>query len=362
VRIGTVGLRIDRKLAEQKFSEALTLARGGAPLPEEWLERTRRIGEARSLTFTPALGTALLAKATDRRVDVFSLREGEGHRSYSARNLAKEVFVPQCFAVGVNIRTTGAEPLNNQPFFHSERIAPDLHVRENAREDLLYLCECLERADFLENEDALAALAGYLRARLEVSVRPIEITLGDRLLTPAELGRVLDDFVSEAEGGKVGQALAAALLDVVFDDVRTKRINDPGVKWPGDVGVYVDGVLVQAVEVKQKPMSESEVLQFVVRLADAQIRRGMVLALNQGATHLPIAGLKAKASEVYGIELGIFLKPSDVLEEAIRWSERDVPDALAELPRRGLERLQQIEATAARCKAWAGLFGSVTSP
>lgn len=357
-----MGLRIDRKLAEKRFAEALRLARSSRRLPKEWLERTRRVGEARSMTFTPALGTALLAKATDRRVDAFSLREGEGHKSYSARNLAKEVFVPQCVAAGVNIRTTGAEPLNNQPFFHSERIGPDIHVRENAKEDLQYLCDCLEKADFLENKAAVEALAAFLRARLEVSVRPVEITLGSRRVSPAELGRLLDEYVDQdADGGKVGQALAAALLDLVFDDVRTKRVNDPGVKWTGDVGVFADGVLVQSVEVKQKPMSQSEVLQFAARLAQAGVRRGMVLALSQGAVGLGIPELKAKAAELYGVELGVFQRPSGVLEEAIRWSERDVPQTLKALPIRGLERLRQIEANPARCEAWASLFAENSS-
>jgi hypothetical protein len=352
-----MGLRIDRKLAEKRFAEALKLARSTKRLPKEWLERTRRVGEAKSMTFTPALGTALLAKATDRRVDAFSLRDGESHKSYSARNLAKEVFVPQCVMAGVNIRTTGAEPLNNQPFFHSEKIGPDIHVRENAKEDLEYLCECLEKADFLENKGAIEALAAFLRARLEVSERPVEITLGSRRVSPAELGKLLDDFAEEdADGGKVGQALGAALLDLVFDDVRTKRVNDPGVKWTGDVGVFADDQLVQSVEVKQKPMSESEILQFAARLAQAGVRRGMVLALNQGSLALSIPELKTKAADLYGVELGIFLHPSDVLEEAIRWSDRDVPNALTALPVRGLERLKQIEASTGRCEAWARLF------
>jgi hypothetical protein len=249
--------------------------------------------------------------------------------------------------------------LNNQPFFHSERIGPDIHVRGNAKKDLLYLCECIEKADFLENKAAVEALAAFLRARLEVSVRPVEITLGSRRVSPAELGRLLDDCVDEdADGGKVGQALAAALLDLVFEDVRTKRVNDPGVKWTGDVGVFAGGVLVQSLEVKQKPMSESEILQFAARLAQAGIRRGIVLALNQGSVALPIPELKAKAAELYSVEFGIFLRPSEVLEEAIRWSGRDVPKTLEALPVRGLERLKQIEASPGRCEAWARMFES----
>src|SRR4051812_10492432 len=94
--IVAMGLTIDKHKATERFAEALALARSGAPLPEGWIDRTQKIGMAKSKTFTPVLGTALLAKATDRFVDVLSLREGESHKSYSARSLAKEVLVPCC--------------------------------------------------------------------------------------------------------------------------------------------------------------------------------------------------------------------------------------------------------------------------
>jgi hypothetical protein len=357
-----VGLKIDKKAAEATFLKALKLARSKESLPKEWLERTRKIGEAPSKTFTPALATALLAKATNRRVDAFSLREGEGHKSYSARNLAKDVLVPQCVKAGVDIRTTGAEPLNNQPFLRSQRIGPDLDVRKNAKEELLYLCECLERADFLENRDALRALAAFLRARLELSAAPVKIVLGGRVVTAVELGRLLDGYVMEdADGGKVGQALGAAILDLVFDDVRAKKVNDPGVRWPGDVGVFDDDKLVQSVEVKQKPMSESEVLQFAARLMAAKVKRALVLAFAQGRAELPEDDLVAKARSLYGVELAIFTAPGELLAEALRWSRRDLVTTLAALPERGLVRLQEIEAAPGRCKAWGHLFDGGSS-
>lgn len=352
-----MGLTIDKIAAERVFRKALKLARSKTSLPKEWLERTRKIGTSASKTFTPALGTALLAKATNRRVDAFSLREGEGHKSYSARNLAKEVLVPECVQAGVDIRTTGAEPLNNQPFLRAQRIGLELNVRNNAKDELLYLCETIERADFLENEDALRALAAFLRARLEVSAAPEVITLGDRKVTAVELGRMLDAFVAgEADGGKVGQALGAAILDLVFDDVRTKRVNDPGAKWPGDVGVFNEDALVQAVEVKQKAMSASEILQFAQRLMAVSVKRALVLAFDQDAAPLAVEDLVEKARRLYGVELAIFTKPSDLLAEALRWSRRALVTTVAALPERGLKHLQMIEASQGRCEAWGRLF------
>jgi hypothetical protein len=352
-----MGLRIGRHEAEVIFGKALDLAKSSEPLPAEWLERTRKVATAKSKTFTPVLATALLAKATDRRVDAFSLREGAGHKSYSARNLAKEVLVPQCVAAGINIRSTGAEPLNNQPFFHAERIGPDINVRPNAREDLLYLCECLERADFLEDEDAVRAFAAFLRVRLEASAKEEKIEVGGRRLTVEQLEQHLDAFADEdPDGGKTGQALGAAILDLVFADVRAKRVNDPSVKWPGDVGVFAENELAEAVEVRQKPISQTDVLLFAQHLEAAGVRRGIMLAFAKTNEDLDVDALRRQAREVYQVELAVFFRPGALLREALRWAPRDVPFALKSLPVRGMARLTEIEASASRRKAWAAMF------
>lgn len=352
-----MGLHIDTKKAESVFAQALDLARATTPLPAEWLERTRKVASARSKTFTPALGTALLAKATDRRIDAFSLREGKGHKSYSARGLAKEVLVPQCVLAGVDIRTTGPEPLNNQPFFHAERIAPALNVRPNVKTDLLYLCECIERVDFLEDEHALRALAAFLRARLEASAPPAKIEIGARQLSVGQIESAIDAFVGgDSEGGKTGQALAAAILDLVFADVRTKRINDPSVKWPGDVGIFGESGLVEAVEVRQKPVSATDVLLFAQRLSAARLGRGIVLAFGQAVHPLEIEVLRRHARDQYNVELAVFLTAGGLFREAIRWAPRDVAQTVLLLPTRGLARLEAIEASAKSRTTWAMIF------
>ncbi len=356
-----MGITIDRKAAEKVFAKALALARSSKPLPAEWLERTRKVAAAKSKTFTPVLGNALLAKATDRKVDAFSLREGEGHRSYSARSLAKEVFVPACAGAGIDIRSAGAEPLNNQPFFHAERIAPDINVRENAREELAYLCECIERVDFLENQKALQGLAAFLRSRIEATGAIHKVELGTLRLSLADLERALDRFVAEdPEGGKTGQAIGAAILDLVFEDVRTRRVNDPGVKWPGDVGVFVKDKLLQSAEVKQRPATETEILLFAQRLQNAGVGRALVLAFAQGKAPLDSESLREKAARLYGIELALFLRPSQLLREAVRWAQSEVPVALDALPKRGLARLSEIEASQDRREGWANIFSFAT--
>lgn len=109
-------LKVDKGQAQAKFLEALALAQSGSDeLPNEWIVRTRQVGHASNATNTPLLGTALLAKATNKDINALALQTAV-HRGYSARGVAKGVLVPMCVEHQIDLRTTGAEPLNNQPF------------------------------------------------------------------------------------------------------------------------------------------------------------------------------------------------------------------------------------------------------
>jgi len=347
-----MGITIDRRAAEEVFHQALRLARSDAALPEEWDRRTAQIASARSQTFTPALGTSLLAKATDRRVDALSLQSGSSHKSYSARGLATGVLVPQCKIAGIDIRTTGPEPLNNQPFFGESNITESLKVKKGTESELRFLCECLRAADFLENESALAAFAAFLRSRIKATGELEEVGIEGRPLAMARLVESVSAFVSmHSEGGKVGQAIVAAILDLVHKDVRTRKVNDPGRGWSGDVGAFVEGKVSLSVEVKQRPITESEVLQFIDRLGTAHVPRGVVAALAQGDVPLD-ADRVAEGTVRYGLALDIVLGVRRLLLDVIRHIPGDPHEAMALLPQLGLKRLKEIEASEEIQRAW----------
>ena len=348
-----MGITIDRRAAEEVFQRALRLARSDAELPEEWVERTDRVASSGSKTLTPALGTALLAKATDRHIDAFSLREDSGHKSYSARSMAKDVFVPCCKVADIDIRTTGAEPLNNQPFLRATRISVEMKVRRGTEGDLAYLCECLERADFLENESALTALAAFLRSRIKATGELEEVGIDGRPLAMARLVESTSAFVdAHSEGGKVGQALVAAILDLVFKDVRTRKVNDPSRNWVGDVGAFVDNKVSLSVEVKQRAFTESEVLQFIDRLGADRLPRGLVAALAQGRSPLDTQQLAETARSRFGIALDIVLGIERLLLDTIRYITDDPHEVMPLLPKLGLQRLKEIEASEEVQRAW----------
>ena len=361
-----MGLRIDKQQARRIFEQALALARSGALLPDEWIARTRKVGAARSITFTPMLGTSLLAKATDRRVDALSLSAGAGHKTYSARGLATGVLVPCCTEQGVDLRCTGREPLNNQPFFGKKRVGPDLNVHDEARADLEYLTECLTAADFLEDEDALHAFAAFLRARIEETAAIRDVRPGAGVLPLNELIGALDSYLGgDSEGGKTGQAAVAAILDLVYVDVKTKRINDPSRRWPGDVGVFstaaepeagVAGTMILSAEVKHRPFSPTEILLFARKLAEAGTHRTLIIALDQAHEPLDEVALQTKALSQYAVSLVIFPSAGALLRDAVHFGRADLPDLLALFPSKFLERLAELEVSTARRDEWAAFF------
>lgn len=124
------------------------------------LRPASELAETSNRTFIAAIGTALLARATDLQVDPRALKvKGGAAGSYSARSLAKDVLAPEAMILGVDLGVYGREPLNNQPFFRYDFISPDMDVKPNARPALLAMCEVLERVAAAQSSaDAEAGL------------------------------------------------------------------------------------------------------------------------------------------------------------------------------------------------------------
>ena len=278
-------IKLDYDLSRERFERALTLARSDAHLPAEWIERSRLIGQASSKTYVAVLGTALLAHATNRELDPFALRVGDSEDGYSARNLCKTVLVPSAVAAGIHVGVTGREPLNNRPFISAPRITPELDVPAKARPYLDQLCDALTALKPLDEEQAAAGLAAFLRVRIEDAPLRAAPLVVERSLGVTELTSSISRFISSnPENGKRGQALAAACLDLLFSRVKTTRVYDPSRRWPGDVVAFIRKRITVAVEVKQRPASATELLQFAARCATMKVHRATVALLSPSRT------------------------------------------------------------------------------
>jgi hypothetical protein len=350
-------IQLDYEVSRERFREALEFARSGTPLPQEWIERAGKVGQSPSKTFTAMLGTALLAKATDPKVDPFALKTRDFPTAYSARSLCKDVLVPCAVEAGVHIGTTGREPLNNQPFFRHERVAPDMKVRPHIRPHLDYLCDSLGAMRKLDRSQALEALAAFLRVRIEegpTKARPlvVESAFG----VPELIAQAATFISSDPENGKRGQALVAACLDLLFEDVRTTRVYDPSRHWPGDVVVFEGDSVTLSVEVKQRLATETEILQFVARCAQMGVRRAMAATLDPSQQPLYVDELRQESWQRHGVHLSVLEDVSDVLRGALMWTSKPLEEALGAFPQLMASRLEELEVSPGSLGEWAALF------
>ena len=286
-----------------------------------------------------------------------ALKESTGPNAYSARGVAHGVLVPAAPAFGFDLRATGREPLNNQPFFRYDRIDEIDRVRPAAKPFLPDLVEACKRINKLSAGDAKAALAAFVRVRLEAAAAAKSVDLRGEPLGVAMLVEAVEAFVSEnPEGGRRGQALVAGVFDLVFGQVRTGRVNDPSRKYPGDVQALDGAVVLLAAEVRQKVVYETDVLQFASSLRDAGVANGVMVALHPDQEPLPRDDLLREAETTHGVLVSIIEGTPELMLGALLWSGRALEDLLSSFPQHMLARMAEIEVSPEGQQRWAALF------
>lgn len=165
---------VDPWRAQQVVEEAARLAEDVTVLSEAeatiWTNRVRAfsaICESTGLgTYVAVLGTMMIAKAVNTRVDVFSLRlHDDSPGAFSARSVAHRSLVPASRRHQFDLGTRGREPLNNQPFFRPLRINRHMVVRESARPVLNELIALLHELARATPTEAVRALASFIHIR-----------------------------------------------------------------------------------------------------------------------------------------------------------------------------------------------------
>ncbi|HEX2391978.1 MAG TPA: restriction endonuclease, SacI family [Solirubrobacterales bacterium] len=253
-----MGIKLEDQALLLTLDDALALARSTEELPAVWVSRVERLGGLGIKTYIAALGGALLAKATDPRVDSLAQDVAAGPRGYSLRKPAE--FLAEQNNGRYDLGARGRWPLNNRPFLGGPaRIDEFTKISGKARPAYEAFLDALRDLNRLERTDALAAFAAFIRVRMAVQEAERAAARAARGMdsdVPLEdLVGVIDRFVRAApEVGRRAQALSAAVLDCAFDDVELQSINSP---HPGDVRVMSDGQIVLAVEAKQLPVGEA---------------------------------------------------------------------------------------------------------
>lgn len=352
-----MGIPVDQREAQLVLQEAAEWAKSGREVPQEWTIWTERIDASPSKTFTVALGTALLAKATNPRVDALALKATSGPEAYSARSVGHKVLVPGAITHGYDLRATGREPLNNQPFFRYDRIdeIDRIHARAKAfLPDLISACQEINR---LTGSDALGALAAFLCVRIAAARERRTATLGRTSTSFMVLVERTETFVLEKpEGGRRGQAFAGAVCDLVFANVRGSRVNDPSRRFPGDLQILDGTEIVMAVEVRQKTVTHIEAVQFAEALAKFEVSLGLMAMLDPEQSELDPYDLMTDAETLHGVTLVPIYGVQSLFMSASIWAGMPLPAVIAQFPKLMASRLERIEASPEALAEWATLL------
>ncbi len=357
-------MQIDRNEALGILEHEVELAKTDAG-PSVWRRRIESLEEAcgdSNLTFFAALGTAMLAKATDTDVDVFSLKAGSSDRGYSARSLCQHVLAAYAPRLGIDLGVTGREPLNNSPFFRESTISDQLVVKPGQSPALATLLNCLRELDKIKTR---RAAKGALRAFLSVRQRAdtnwtLNTDAANRVALRSYAKRVSAYVARRSENGRRAQAVAAGILDAAFgcDRVETGRINDPDARFVGDVVVYSDDDKKQvqhSFEVRDKRVNDADLNHFTVRLTEHGVSSGaMICPINDVIDESLVSAIEW--AEDRNIILRLYPDWNEFVTEVFFWSSNE-PSGLLSLATTSIfSRLRELEVSNDGIQEWVDSF------
>lgn len=314
--------------------------------------------DACPVTYLPVLTVMLVARSIreSAELDVLDIQQGSSPRGYSASSIAGHLikFVTQ---VGVDLRTTSSQVMNSQPFTYKKRVTPDM-AGDRVKASYARFFAAAQRVEGLDSAQAADILALVFHLRRGAGKPETEhlVISGDRQTLLAIMDTTAE-FVSEnSEAGKVGQAFAAALFDILFPskDVRMGNNNDPSATIPGDVQVGEDGRFWLWAEVKQKAVVTSEIQAFVDRVKAIGGDRAMYFALGNALypQNIDASQLQKRAIKD-GVELTIYSAAEQALADLLPKSPGSSEMQVDALANRFLDRLREAQVTSALEEAWA---------
>jgi len=361
-----VSIRVDkRKALEILTEESVRAEKEGAD--DKWERLVEKLSaaceEADVRTHIAFLGTALLAKATDLRADVFSVKsKAETPGAYSARGLGHGVLVPNAVKLGIHLGVTGREPLNNQPYFRIRRATLESIlplVRDKAAGPVKVLCEILSELESVSSsEEARRALRSFIVVRRRY--RREYPALGE-LRGAVSVDGLVDMIETlnqdRSEGGKLAQAIATGMMDLFAGYTRTEsgRINEPDRHMPGDVGVvslFDASDWERVIEVRDKGVKEADLFLFCEKLAESPVNKAAVLAVANGQKRFPTEEAERWAREKAGVMLKVFWGWKDFVEQSVFWSSYPETEGVRLAFVKIRKRLYEQEVSARAIEQW----------
>lgn len=269
---------VDNKTAalilKQAYEEAAPLSDATASLINEILRGTHK-------TYRYILVNALLAKATNGKINALALQlaDGKGGK-FDARSLCHSVVVPF-----EKLLLPGCLGGSNEPFLNKPARFVSLSMKNAARsgkdkETLENLINILSSINTSQKAyDYLKSAMVVLKENHEQYLK--KFSIGDTLLNVSEFSQLVLDYVYQitdhAMGGEICALLVAELEQMYLGKdfkVVPHKVNESGAssKEVGDIDIYdAEGTIVTAIEVKDKNFSEQDVVHAIDKFREAHL-------------------------------------------------------------------------------------------
>lgn len=351
-----MGITMDKQRLTVVIEEAVAKARSGDELPEIWLRRVEQLGALETKTYIAALGGALLAKATDDRVDSLAQDMKAGAHGYSLRVVTEHLAERNHgrFHMGA----TGRNPLNNRPFLGGpSRIDEFTKINKGARPSFELFRDALVDLNRMNRSQAFEALAAWTRVRMAVQVKEQEearqsLSLSTTL-DPTELFETTELFVREdTEGGRRGQAMVAAALDCAFENVVLQPINNPR---PGDVRVLRGNHVVWAIEVKQAAVEEQTAFDLAREAHALGASLAMLVAIADDQQPLDRERVRRRALKDHRVMLEVVESVGELLSTVCVFSTTTLEEMVERFPGHYAERMREHGVSMAGRRRWSQL-------
>lgn len=261
-------------ILRQAFMEASLLNDRTAFLISKILRGTHK-------TYRYVLVNALLAKATNDKIDPLALQlaDGKGGK-FDARSLCHGVVVPF-----EKLSLPGCLGGSNEPFLNKPArfvsLSMDNAVRSGRdRETLENLIDVLSSIKTSQEAyDYLRSAMVVLKENHEQYMK--KFSIGDTLLDVSEFSQLVLDYVYQitdhSMGGEVCALLVAGLEQMYLGKefkVVPHKVNESGAssKEVGDIDIFdTEGTLVNSIEVKDKDFSEQDVVHAIEKFREAHL-------------------------------------------------------------------------------------------
>jgi hypothetical protein len=358
---GPTGLRIDKRLARAILFEEGAKAAAGYVDPS-WVKPIEAFSEAavgKAATHIAFLGTAILAKCVEPRIDVFAIKSRSGPTGYSARTIAKDVLAANAPELDINLGVTGREPLNNVTYFRLDRLTRDAPVRDPQL--LGMLCDLIDRLEASSEEQTRQALRAFIDVRRRYGARYSRAVADQVHLSVHDLIEKIETLVSGAsEGGKRAQAVVAGLMDVFAgeDRVDARRVNDPSRSIPADVNVRKasGSGWERAFEVRDKAVAREDLFHFVRKCLDFEVPEAVMVAIAPNPD-LSLLDEARRWAAQRGVTLTLFSDCPTLVEQALHWAATPSLEGATRAPARIEQRLIEVEASEEAVELWQSLIG-----